>query len=325
MNAVLKRIAIILFVLASCAPALTGAQGEFPSRAVHIVLGFSAGGVTDLIARALASKLSEFLGVPVLVENKPGANGNIAAEYVVKARPDGYTLLYNTSAVILDPLLGVKVPFEVFSDLAPIALTQNVPLVLATNPSVPANNVREFVAYAKANPGKLDYGSAGTGNVTHLATLLFLGAAGISANHIPYKGAADAFISVTGGHTQFFMNSVGTSIPYFNSGRLKGLAVTSSKRIASIPDVPTLAETVAPGFELGVWAGVMAPAKTPAPIIRKLSAEIAKALQHPDVLATFTAQVAEPMGSTPEQYEAFLKSERVRWAKVITSAGLRRD
>lgn len=320
-----RIIVLIVSALVALTPTLAHAQSEFPRKPIHIVLGFSAGGVTDLLSRALAAKLAELLSVPVLVENKPGANGNIAADYVVKAPPDGYTLLYNTSAVILDPLLGVKVPFDVFSDLSPISLTQNVPLVLAIHPSVPADNVRDFVAYAKANPGKLNYASAGAGNVTHLGTLLFLRATGITATHIPYKGAAEALVSVSGGHTQFFLNSIGVTVPYFRDNRLKGLAVTSTKRIAVIPEVPTLDETVAPGFSLGVWAGVMAPARTPATIVRKLSAEIVKALQDPDVLARFAAQTAEPKGSTPEEYEAFLRSERTRWAEIIASAGLKRD
>lgn len=325
MKAIARITALAFSVLASLTPTLAYAQGDYPRKPIHVVLGFSAGGVTDVLARALAGRLAELLSVPVLVENRPGANGNIAAEYVVKAPDDGYTLLYNTSAVILDPLLGVKVPFDVFSDLSAISLTQNVPLVLAIHPSVPAANVQDFAAYARANPGKLNYASAGAGNVTHLGTLLFLRATAITATHIPYKGAAEALVSVSGGHTQFFFNSIGVTVPYFKDNRLKGLAVTSTKRIMAIPDVPTLDETVAPGFNLGVWAGVMAPAKTPASIIRKLSSEIIKALQYPDVLAAFAAQTAEVKGSTPEEYEAFLRDERTRWAEIIASAGLKRD
>ena len=301
------------------------AQGAYPNRGIRMVLGFAPGGGTDVVLRAMTPKLTELFGVSVVVDNKPGANGNIAAEQVVRAAADGYTLLYNTSSVILNPLLGAQVSFDVWNDLVPVSLTANIPLMLVVHPSVPVNNVREFVAYAKANAGKLNYASAGNGNSTHLAALLFLQATGISATHVPYKGGGPALTDTVAGQTQFYMDTSNTALAMVKDRRLKGLAVSSLARLPNVPDIPTLHETVASGLDVGSWSGVMAPARTPADVIRRANAEFVRALQDADVRAKLEAQSAQPKGNTPEQYAAFLRSEAERFGKLIRSANVKLD
>lgn len=290
-----------------------------------MVVPFPPGGPTDLVARVLAQQLSMQLGQSVIVDNKPGANGNIGNAAVAKADPDGYSLLYNTSSITLSPSLYKRLSYDVRRDLIPVALTAVVPLTLVVNPSVPADTVEQFVAYVKANPGKLAYGSAGSGNVTHLAAFQVVRHFGLDATHVPYKGSAPADVDLVAGQIQFMTDTVNSVMPYVAENKLKMLAVTTSKRVALFPDVPTLAEAGMAGFEAGAWQGIMAPAKTPAAIVERLNAEILKALKAPAVREKLGQQAADPLGSTPAEYGAYLEKELARWADVVKATGVSLD
>jgi len=303
------------------------AQGPaaYPAKPITMVVPFPPGGPTDLVARVLAQKLGEQMGQSVLVDNRGGANGNIGAQAVAKAAADGYTVLYNTSSIALSPALYKSVSYDVQKDFAPVALVAVVPLALVTHPSVPAKNVKEFVAYAKAHPGKLSYGSAGNGNVTHLGAFQFVQANGIDAAHVPYKGSAPADVDLVGNQIQFMTDTVNSVMGFVRDKRMTMLAVTTAKRMSLFPDVPTLAESGMPGFEVGAWQGVMVPAGTPAAVVERLNAEIVKALKSPDVRDRLAAQGAEPLGSTPQEYGAYVKQELARWAGVVKATGVTLD
>ncbi len=298
------------------------AQGVFPDKPIRMVLPFPPGGPTDLVARVLAQKMSDQMGQQVVIDNKPGANGNIAAELVAKANPDGYTVLYNTSSIALSATLYKKLNYDVKTDFAPIALTAVIPLVLMTHPSVPAQNLQEFVQHLKANPGKVSYGSAGNGNITHLGAFLVLQQKGLQANHIPYKGSVPALTDLVGGQTQFMTDTVNSALPFIKDNKLRAIAVTSLKRTQVLPSVPTLNELGMTGFEVGAWQGLLAPAKTPPEVIARLNAEFTKALASPDVRAKLAGQGADPLGSTPAEYGQYLRSEIDRFAQVIRQSGV---
>lgn len=322
-----RRVASAALASVVCSAAVFGtspvqAQPAFPSRPITMIVPFPPGGPTDLVARVIAQEMSDSMGQPVIIDNRGGANGNIGAMLVVKAAADGHTVLYNTSSIALSPALYKSLSYDVKRDLAPVALTAVVPLALVVSPSVPADTVKEFVAYAKANPGKLSYGSAGNGNVTHLGAFQFVKANGIDAVHIPYKGSAPADVDLIGGQIQFMTDTVNSVMPFVRDKRLKMLAVTTSKRMSLFPDVPTLAESGMPGFEVGAWQGLMAPANTPKPVIQRLNAEVMKALQAPEVRRKLALQGAEPLGSTPEAYGEYVQKELTRWANVVKQTGV---
>jgi tripartite-type tricarboxylate transporter receptor subunit TctC len=294
----------------------------YPSKPITLLVPFPPGGPTDLVARVLAKKMSEQMGQSIVIDNKPGANGNIAAVAAAKAPADGYTVLYNTSSITLSPALYKSLTYDVQRDLAPVALTAVVPLALVVNPAVPANNVREFIAYAKANPGKLSYGSAGNGNVTHLAAFQLVRHHDIDATHVPYRGSAPADVDLVAGQIQFMTDTINSVMPFVKEKRLKLLAVTTSQRMSLFPEVPTLSETVMPGFEAGAWQGIMVPANTPKAVVQRLNAEINKALQSAEVKEKLALQGAEPLGSSPEEYGAYVKKELARWAAVVKATGV---
>ena len=298
------------------------AQAPYPSRPITMVVPFPPGGPTDLVARVLAQKMTEQMGQQIVVDNRGGANGNIGSGFVAKAPADGYTVLYNTSSMTLSPSLYKKLSYDVQRDLVPVALTATVPLGLVVNPSLPVNNVSEFIAYVKAHPGKLSYGSAGAGNVTHLGAFQFLQTANIDAVHVPYKGSAPADADLVGGQIQFMTDTVNSIAGFVREKRLRLLAVTTSKRVDLFPDVPTLAESGMPGFEVSAWQGIMVPTNTPQPIIHRLNTELMKALQNPDVQKKLAIQGAIPLGSTPEEYGAYIKSELTRWAAIVKQTGV---
>jgi tripartite-type tricarboxylate transporter receptor subunit TctC len=313
-----------------CAAAATLAIGalpaalaqSWPAKPITMVVPFPPGGPTDLVARVLAQKLGEQLGQNVVVDNKGGANGNIGASLVARAPADGYTLLYNTSSITLSPSLYKHLTYDVEKDFAPVALTAVVPLALVVHPGIPANTVKEFVDYAKANRGKLSYGSAGNGNVTHLGAFQFAQANGIDAVHVPFKGSAPADLALVSGDIQFLTDTVNSVMGFVKDKRMKMLAVTTARRMSLFPEVPTLAESGMAGFEVGAWQGVMVPAATPKPVVDRLNAEILKALQHPDVKAKLAGQGAEPLGSTPAEYQAYVRKELQRWAGVVKATGV---
>jgi len=306
---------------AACLPLAAWAQA-YPSKPITLLVPFPPGGPTDLVARVLAKKMSEQMGQSIVIDNKPGANGNIAAVAAAKAPADGYTVLYNTSSITLSPALYKNLAYDVQRDLAPVALTAVVPLALVVNPGVPVNNVREFIAYAKANPGKLSYGSAGNGNVTHLAAFQLVRHHDIDATHVPYRGSAPADVDLVAGQIQFMTDTINSVMPFVKDKRLKLLAVTTSQRMSLFPDVPTLSETVMPGFEAGAWQGIMVPANTPKAVVQRLNAEINKALQSAEVKEKLALQGAEPLGSTSEEYGAYVKKELARWAAVVKATGV---
>ncbi|WP_027011104.1 tripartite tricarboxylate transporter substrate binding protein [Comamonas sp. B-9] len=301
------------------------AQDPWPSRPITLVVPFPPGGPTDMVARVLAQQVGQQLGQTVIVDNRPGANGNIGNALVAKAAADGYTVLYNTSSIALSPSLYKKLSYDVAKDLRPVALTAVVPLGLVVNPKVPVSTVQELVKYAQDNKGKLSYGSAGNGNVTHLAAFQVVQHYGIDASHVPYKGSAPADVDLVAGQIEFMTDTINSVAPFIKDGKLKLLAVSTAQRIPNFPNAPTLAESGMTGFEAGAWQGVMVPAKTPDVVVQRLNAELLKALKDPGVLEKLRVQGTEPLGSTPQAYGDYIQSEIKRWAGVVKSTGVSLD
>lgn len=313
---------VLALVLSSLAlPA--DAQDKYPSSPVKVIYGFAPGGGGDVVARLLAQKLSEQMNANFFVENKPGANSNIAADFIAKSKPDGYTLLLNTSSLILSPLFGDKLSYDLFTDLAPVAMVSSAPMVIFTSPSVPANTPAEFIAHLKANPGKLAYGSSGAGGITHLGAELFLQANGVSALHVPYKGANAVIVDVVGERIQFGMQTPLSVLPMAKDNRIKLIAATGMKRAPLLPNVPTLNETIMPRFELVVWYGMLGPAKMPPEIVKTLNGEIAKALKDPATISRLAQEGMEPLTTTPEEYGAYMKREFQRWENIVKTSGIK--
>jgi tripartite-type tricarboxylate transporter receptor subunit TctC len=298
---------------------------SWPTKPVRMIIAFPPGGPTDLVSRVLAQKLSEQLGQQVIVDNKPGAGGNIAAELAARATPDGYTIFYNTSAIVIGPALYGKVNYDTLKDFAPVLLTASVPMVLVVNPQLPARSVKEFVDLAKTRSGALNYSSSGTGTITHLASAMMSTQTGIQTQHIPYKGSAPGLVDLASGQTQFMIDTINTVLPYVRDSRLRGLAVTSAKRSPLLPDLPTLAEAGISGFEAAAWQGIVVPTGTPNEIVQKLNAEVNKALAHPDIRSRLAAQGADILGGTPAEYAAYLRSEMPRWAKAVKDSGAKAE
>jgi len=298
---------------------------SWPTKPIRMIIAFPPGGPTDLVSRVLAQRLSEQLGQQVIVDNKPGAGGNIAAELSAKAAPDGYTVFYNTSAIVIGPALYGKVSYDTLKDFAPVALTASVPMVLVVNPQLPTRSVKEFLDLAKSRAGALNYSSSGTGTITHLASAMMSTQTGIQTQHIPYKGSAPGLVDLVAGQTQFMIDTMNTVLPYVRDNRLRGLAVTGSKRSALMPELPTLAESGMPGFEAAAWQGIVVPTGTPADIIQKLNSEVNKALANPDVRTKLAAQGADILGGTPAEYAAYLRAEMPRWAKAVKDSGAKAE
>lgn len=301
------------------------AQDNYPNKPIRMVLGFPVGGGTDAICRALAQKMGEILGQSVIVENKPGANGNIAGDIVAKSTPDGYTILYNTSSIVISPSLYQNLSYNFNKDLTPVSLVANLPLVLLSSKQSGINNGKEFLEKLKANPGKLNYASAGNGNVTHLLSLMMLEAAGGKAMHLPYRGEAPALSDLAGGQVDFALSTAPAAIPLVRGERVNGLAVSSIKRLDNLPNLPTLSELLGKPLDLGAWSGVMAPAGTNPQIIAKLNAAIGKALQDKSLLAIFAKHSAEPRFMDTQQYAAFMKNEFERLGKIVHDNNVKMD
>jgi tripartite-type tricarboxylate transporter receptor subunit TctC len=290
---------------------------------VKIVVGFAPGGGSDFAARVIAQQLTERMKNQVIVENKPGAGSLIGAEYVIKSAPDGYTLLLTPASYTVNPSV-YKLSFDPLNDITPIAQISKGPYVVAVHPSVPAKTLKELVAYAKANPGKLSYASSGNGAHIHVATEYFLYTAGINIVHVPYKGTGPALNDTVGGQVQMIFGSVATALQYVKSGRLRPLAVTTPKRIAALPDLPAVAE-VLPGFEVVGWYGVIGPAGLPAPIVTRLHDEFVKVLNRPDVHERIVADGSEPTGTSPEEFRQFMLADLAKWVKVVKESGAKLD
>ncbi len=304
-------IALSLLMLASAAFA------AYPDKPITLIVPWAPGGSTDILGRAIAEQLTRSMGQPVLVENRAGASGNIGSNLVAKARPDGYTLLIGSmSTHAMNPALMPVMPFKGADDFTPIALVANVVNTMVINAAVPARNLQEFIAYAKANPGKLAYASAGSGSTNHLSAEMFDKAAGVHMLHVPYKGGAPAVLDTVANQTQVLFSAGTQTLPHVKAGKLRLLAVTEAKRSALLPDVPTVAETL-PGFEMSVWYAMFGPAGMPRELVVRLNAEINKALAVPEVRSRLDAMGVEVINSTPEQLADTLRRDTVRYTRVI--------
>ena len=313
--------------LGAVARPLQARAAAYPDKPVRIILPFAVGGNADVVARLLANKLGERLQQPFVIEAKPGANGTIAGDYVAKSAPDGYTLLLNSSAQAINPSLYAKLPYDPIKAFAPVAqVVQPGPFVIVVNPQVPARNLRELVAYAKANPGVLSYGSAGIGNALHLGGEMLAQAAGIRLLHVPYKGAASIVNDLVGGQIQLMFNSWLAVKPFVESGKLVAVAQTGLTRSPAMPDIPTVAESGWPGFDFTSWFGLYAPAATPAPIVDTLNAQTRWAMGQPDVLERLAPLgTGAPQPLSPSQFGAFNEQEVQRYAAVIRTAHITLD
>jgi len=301
------------------------AQTTYPNKPIRMVVGFPAGGAPDTVARLLGQKLSEALGQPIVTDNAPGAGGNIATERVAKATPDGYTLGFLVNGqLVINPSL-YKLAFDPAKDLAPISQVTVTPNMLVVNTAVPAKNVRELVSLAKAKPGELTYGSGGTGTGNHMAAELFKSVAGLDIRHIPYKGVLAVVPDLLGGRVTMMFSPLPVVLPLVREGKLRAIAVTSLKRSASAPELPTIAESGYPGFEVAIWYGLLAPAGTPPAIVRRVHLETVKALAQPDLRAKLADQGLEVIGNSPEEFAAIIRSETPMWAKVIKDAAIKPD
>ncbi len=305
--------------------ATQAALAAYPEKAITLIVPWAAGGSTDILARAIAEQLTKSMGQPVVVENRAGASGNIGSNMVAKAKPDGYTLLVGSmSTHAMNPALMANMPFKGADDFTPIALVANVINTMVVNPAVPVKNLREFIAYAKANPGKLAYASAGGGSTNHLSAEMFNKAAGIEMLHVPYKGGAPAVLDTVGNQTQVLFSAGTQTLPHVKSGKLLLLGVTEPQRTSLLPGVPTVAETL-PGYEISVWYAAFGPAGMPRDLVLKLNAEINKALALPEVRARMDAIGVELVNSTPEQLATALRRDTERYAKVIKDLSIKLD
>jgi tripartite-type tricarboxylate transporter receptor subunit TctC len=304
-------------------PATAAAADSFPSKPAKIIVAFPPGAATDIVGRILAQKLADMWGQPVIVDNRAGASGTIGTDVVAKSPADGYTMLLGTLGNLsANPSLYRNLPFDMGRDFTPVSLVVMVNFVMVVHPSTPAKTVKELIALAKAQPGQLNYSSSGAGGLPHLAGELFKSMAGVDLVHISYKGSVPSFTDLLGGRITVTIDNLPLALPYIKSGRLRALAVVGPKRQPMLPDVPTMVEAGIPGYELTNWFGLMVPAGTPRDIVTRINTDVAKVLKMPDVRERLLGMAAEPVGSTPEQFSAFLKSETAKWAKVIKDGGI---
>jgi tripartite-type tricarboxylate transporter receptor subunit TctC len=312
----------VLFAFAFLSAAALYAE-DYPTKPVRLIVPLSPGGPADTGARLVSARLSEKLGQPVVVDNRAGGSTIIGTEIVAKAPADGYTLLMMTTTHTINPGVFKQLPFDLLRDFAPITMTATAPFVIVVHPQVQAKTVKELIALAQKKPGELNYGTSGAGSSMHLTAELFSSAAKISMTHVPYKGAGPAFIDVLAGHIQVVFSSAVAALPNVATGRLRAIAVTSLKRIASAPALPTVAESGFPGFESSSWNGIMAPARTPRPVVERLNKEIAAVLAQPAVKESLARDGAEPGGESPAAFGAYVKSEIAKWAAVTKRIGIK--
>ncbi len=319
----LKSLAIALALTACAAP---GAMAQaYPSKPVRYLVAYAPGGGTDIVARTMGVKLAELLGQQFVIDNRPGAGGNIATEALIRALADGYTVLAgNIGPIAVNPSL-YKLTFNPLKDLAPVSLLALAPLLIVVHPTLPAKNLRELIALAKREPGKLNYSSAGTGSSNHLAGALFNMLAGVETVHIPYRGAGPATIDLLAGQVMLSFVTMPSAMSHIKTGKLRVLAVTSAKRSSITPDVPTTAEAGLPGHEVSAWYSVVVAAGTPRPIVDRLHGALVKALQFPEVRDRLIAEGADPIGNTPEEFGAFMIAESAKWAKVVKVSGMKSE
>ena len=310
----------------ACAANVAGgsamAQNGYPSKPIRLIVPAAPGGGTDYTARAIGQKLSESLGQTVIIDNRAGAAGNIGVEITAKSSPDGYTLVMPITSFPVNPHLYSSLPFDTVKDFAPIVLAASAPLLLVVNPSVPAKSVSELIAVAKSRPGQLNYANSGNGTTAHLAGELFKKMAGVNLVSVPYKGGGPAVIDLIAGQVQVYFSTIPAALAQVQGGRLRGIAVTSPKRVNLIPDVPTVAESGLPGFEVVGWFGIFAPAATPKPIVARLNKEINAVLRMPEMQKRFAAEGLIPGGGTSDELGAFLRAELAKWGVLIKEAGI---
>jgi tripartite-type tricarboxylate transporter receptor subunit TctC len=317
------KTARLLAIVALCAASAGAFAQVYPSKAIRIVVGFPPGGGNDIVARMVGAKMQETWGQSVVIDNKPGAASIIAAEFVAKSAPDGYTLLVNaTGGMSVNPVLYAKLPYDPIRDFVPISMVGSFPLVLIVNPSVPANSVPELVAYAKANPGKLNYSSGST--AFQVATEMFKQMTGTDLRHIPYKGSAASITAVIAGDVQMTIVDTPPLVPQIKAGKVRALGVTSAKRSSSMPEIPTVAEAV-PGYEMVLWIGMFAPAGTPLEIAAKLNAEVVRIVKLPDIRQKLDGMGVNPLGNTPEQVSEWIRREIAKYGPVVKAANIKAE
>ena len=312
-----------MLVLAAFAAGTSFSQ-TYPTKPVRIIAPFAPGGGTDFIARLVAQKLTERLGQQVIVENKPGAGGNLGAEFAVKSAPDGYTLLLIAGSYTVNPSI-YKLSFDPVNDISPVVQLSQGPFLVAVHPSVPAKTLKELIEYARKEPDKLSYASAGSGSITHLASELFLDMAKIKAVHVPYKGTGPALNDTIAGNTQLIFGSVATSLQFIKSGRLRGLAVTTAQRIPAAPELPTVSEAGVPGYQVVLWHGLVGPKGLPAAVLERVNQAANDALKSKDVADLLATDGVAPAGGTPEQFRALIKADIERWGRVVKQANIKAD
>ena len=310
-------------LLGALLAAFSGAHAQtYPTKSIRMIVPFATGGGTDIVARAVAQKIGEAFGQSVVVDNKTGANGNIGMELAAKAPPDGYTIIMTSSALAINPSMYKGMGYDAVNDFAPVSLATLIPFILVVNSTLPVNSVRELVALARARKKELSYASSGTGNATHLSMALLEMMTKIEMNHIPYKGTGQGITDVMGGHVQLMFGAIPSTMPAVKARKLRILAISSAQRSAVLPEVPTVAEAGVPGYELTSWYGVLAPAGTPAAVVAQLNGEIVKALNTPEVKARLTGEGAEPVGNTAAQFQAYIRTEIEKYAKIVAALGI---
>jgi tripartite-type tricarboxylate transporter receptor subunit TctC len=317
------RAAIAAVVMSLCTAVAPAYAQSYPSKPVRIVVGFPPGGATDVVARTISQKLGEALGQPVIVDNRAGAASNIGAELVANAPKDGYTLFLGTVSTSVNPSLYRKLAYDPLRDFAPVSQVTATPFVFVVHPSLPARSVREFITLARARPGELNYGSAGSGSGAHLFVEMFASMARVKLQHVPYKGAAPATTAALSGETIFMFENIVTTLPLARAGKLRALALTTATRSVAAPEMPTIAEAGVPGYDANAWFGIFAPAGTPPAVVNRLNADIVRIVKLPETRDRFLALGAEPVGSTAEGFGAFFRNEIAKWAKVVKESGAR--
>ncbi len=320
----MKRYSKLLTALALAMACAGAAAQSYPAKAVRIVVGYPPGGPTDVLARIVAQKLTESWGQQVLVDNRPGASGMIGAEVTVRAAPDGYTLLMVPVTYAVTPSLYPKMSYDAVKDLAPVAQVAAAPFILVVHPTLPVKTVKDLIALARSRPAQLNYASASTGGMPHLAGELFNTMTGVKMVHIPYKGAAPATTDLLAGQVQLMFNKMLSAMPQVKNGRLRAIAVTSTKRSAAVPELPAIAETV-PGYEASGWYAALAPAATPRELITRLNNDMNRVMKMPDVMQRLAGDGVEAVGTTPEQFGAYLRAEITKWGKVVKASGAKAD
>ena len=318
-----KLVTACIVTTVGLAHAQPAKQAAYPTKPVRLIVPFAPGGSNDIMARLTAQKFSEAFGQQVVVDNRAGASGIIGTDIAAKAPADGYTLLMMSLTLTVNPSLFRKLPYDTDKDLVPVTLVASAPLMLVVNPSVPAKSVKELIAHAKAQPGKLNFGSGGPGTTPHLAGEMLKTMAGMQMTHIPYKGGGPALADLVGGQIQLMLENIPSTLPFAKSGKLRALAVTGLKRSPLVPELPTLDEAALKGYEIVGWNGLFVPAGTPRPIVTRLHGETVKMLTQPEVRDRLATLGAEGVGSSPDEFRAFVKAEIVKWARVVKEAGLK--